>query len=55
MGKGSRPRPKSITREEMDLRDVYSRGLISLATFNRRYAVLMRRGLIRRNGRVVDW
>jgi len=53
MGKGSKPRPKSITREEEDLRYEYSVGKISLATFNRRFAKLMRAGLIRRSGRII--
>lgn len=53
MGKGSKPRPRSITREEMDLRDDYSQGKISLATFNRRFAKLKRQGLIRRSGRII--
>ena len=53
MGKGSRPRPRSITREEMELRDEHSRGRISLRTFKRRYAKLMRAGLIQRSGRVI--
>lgn len=53
MGKGSKPRPRSISREEMDLRDVYFRGEIPLRTFNRRFAKLMRAGLIQRSGRVI--
>lgn len=53
MGKGSKPRPRSVTREEMDLRDEHSRGRISLATFKRRYGKLMRAGLIQRSGRVI--
>lgn len=50
MGKGSRPRRKSITREEEDLRNDYAFGGISLTTFNRRFADLKRRGLIKRSG-----
>lgn len=50
MGKGSRPRPKMITREEEDLRNEYAHGEISLATFNRRFAKLKRQGLIKRSG-----
>ena len=53
MGKGSKPRPRSITREEEELRIDYSLGLISLATYNRRYVKLMRAGLIQRSGRVI--
>lgn len=53
MGKGDRPRPKSITREEEELRKDYAFGWISLATFNRRFAKLKRAGLIQRSGVVL--
>ena len=53
MSKGSWRRARSITREEMDLRDEHSRGRISLATFKRRYGKLMRAGLIQRSGRII--
>ena len=53
MGKGSRPRPRSITREEMDLRGDYARGRISLTVFNLAYRRLKRAGLIKRNGKVL--
>ena len=53
MGKGSRPRPKSITRQEEELRSDYAFGNISLAVFNRRFAKLKKAGLIQRNGRVL--
>lgn len=51
--KGSWRRPRSITREEEDLRADFFFGKISLATFGRRYAELKRQGLIRRSGRVI--
>jgi len=51
--KGSWKRPRSITREEETLRNDRFWGKISLATFNRRYAKLMRAGLIQRSGRVI--
>jgi len=53
MGKGSRPRPQTITREEADLRWLLIKGVITIATFNKRYEELKRQGLIRRSGRVV--
>lgn len=53
MGKGSWRRPRSITRQEEDLRQRYFLGQISLETFEREYAKLKRRGLIRRSGRVI--
>jgi hypothetical protein len=53
MGKGSKPRPRSITREEEDLRHEYAAEEISLATFNRRFTKLKRAGLIRRSGRIL--
>ena len=53
MGKGSKPRPRSITREEEDLRNDYASGEISLTTFNRRFAKLKRAGLIQRSGRIL--
>lgn len=53
MGKGSKPRPQSVSREELDLRWDYAHGKISLAVFNRKYAKLKRDGLLRRSGRVL--
>jgi len=52
MGKGSQPRPKQITREEEDLRWDAAEGKITEATFKRRYNVLLKKGLIRRSGRI---
>lgn len=53
MGKGSRPRPQTVSREELDLRNLYAEGRISLAVFNRRYSRLKRAGLIRRSLRIL--
>ena len=53
MGKGSRPRPRSITREEEDLRWLLAKRHITYATYGRRYAKLKRQGLIRRGGKVL--
>lgn len=52
--KGSWRRPRSITREEEDLRDLLFRGKITQRTFTRRYNKLRRAGLIRRDGRIVE-
>ena len=53
MGKGNRPRPRSITRAEEELRWEYSLGRISRRKFDREFAKLMRAGLIQRNGQVL--
>lgn len=53
MGKGSKPRPRSVTREEEDLRWRFAKGQISLAAFGREYAELKRRGLVQRSGRII--
>jgi len=53
MGKGSRPRPCCTTREEQELRADCMYGKITLGEFNKRYEELKKRGLIRRNGRIV--
>ena len=52
--KGSWRRPRSITREEADLRWRFAKGQITLAAFGREYAELKRRGLIRRSGRILE-
>ena len=54
MGKGCRPRPRSITREEETLRDDYMNGRIGFSTFKRNYAKLLKAGLIQRSGRVLN-
>jgi len=53
MGKGSKPRPRSITREEENLRNDYACGKISRVVFGRRFEKLKRAGLIQRSGRVL--
>lgn len=51
--KGFWKRPRSITREEMDLRGLYFDGKIGYSTYKKRFAKLKRAGLIRRSGRVL--
>jgi hypothetical protein len=53
MGKGSRRRVCCTTKEEQNLRDRYSRKLITFDQYERAYRKLMKRGLIQRNGRVI--
>lgn len=55
MGKGSRPRPRSITREEEDLRWAYATGEINHTEFVTCYAKLKQDGLLRRSGRVLKY
>lgn len=52
--KGSWKRPRTITKEEEDLRWLLIDGELSEATFNRRYAKLKRAGLIRRSGQILQ-
>ena len=54
MGKGSRRRMCCTTREEQNLRDRYANGLITFGQYERAYRKLMKRGLIKRNGRVIE-
>lgn len=51
--KGCWYRPHSTTKEEQNLRDRYSRGLITFDQYERAYRKLMKRGLIQRNGRTL--
>jgi hypothetical protein len=51
--KGSWKRPYSTTKEERDLRRRYATTKMSFNRFEREYNKLMKRGLIRRNGRVL--
>ena len=51
--KGSWKRPRSITREEEDLRWELAEKHISYNTYSRRYNELKRLGLLRRSGRVL--
>ena len=53
MGKGSRPRPQTVSREELDLRELYFDGKIGYSTYKKRFAKLKRAGLIQRSGRVL--
>lgn len=55
-GKGSNRRPCATTREEEDLRDRYAWQRprpMSFDQFEAAYKELKRRGLIKRNGRVI--
>jgi len=52
-GKGDKPRPKSITRAEEELRWEFANHKISRRTFDKEYAKLKRIGLIQRSGRVL--
>lgn len=53
MSKGSKRRPRATTREEQNLRDLYAYGLITFKQYEKKYKALKKRGLIRRNGRIV--
>lgn len=53
MGKGSKPRPQTVSREELDLRWELAKKHISYATFGKRYCELKQQGLIRRSGRIL--
>lgn len=52
MGKGSAYRPFSTTREERDLRDRYATTKMTFDQYEIAYRKLMKKGLIKRNGRV---
>lgn len=53
MGKGDKPRPYSTTLEERELRHKYATTKMTFNQFECEYKKLMKRGLIRRNGRIV--
>lgn len=53
MGKGSRRRPRSITREEEELRWAYAKGEINYTEFVAFYAKLEQDGLIHRSGQIL--
>jgi hypothetical protein len=53
MGKGSKRRPESTTREEQELRWKYADRLITFDEFERQYKKLLKAGKIKRNGRVI--
>lgn len=48
-----RPRPRSTTREEAELRNKLLEGRITRLTFDRRFTRLKKKGLIQRNGKVI--
>lgn len=52
--KGSWRRPRSITRAELELREEFAQGKISLWKFNKEYDKLKKLGLIRRSGRIIQ-
>lgn len=54
MGKGSKRRPDQTTRKEQNLRDKYAHGDMTFKQYERAYRKLMKQGLIKRNGRVID-
>ena len=51
-GKGDKRRPRSISREEEDLRYKYAYGDMTFEQFERRYRELVKEGKIVRSGRV---
>ncbi len=53
MGKGSKPRPYSTTPEERALRNRYATTKMTFDEFEKAYQKLMKRELIKRNGRIV--
>lgn len=53
MGKGSKRRPYSTTKEERDLRNRYATTKMTFNQFEIEYKKLMKQGLIQRNGRVL--
>ena len=52
--KGSWKRPCCTTREEQNLRDRYSRGLMTFDQYEKAYRKLMKQGLIKRNGKTLN-
>jgi hypothetical protein len=53
MGKGSKRRPSSTTREEEDLRWKLAFGKITFKQYEKKYKELLKAGKIQRNGRVI--
>lgn len=51
--KGSWRRPRCTTREEQNLRDRYAMGKITFEQYEVKYRKLMKRGLIKRSGKVI--
>lgn len=52
-GKTDKYRPYSTTREERDLRDALAYGKITFAQFERKWNKLLKKGKIKRNGKIV--
>lgn len=52
MGKGDKRRPRSISREEEELRYAYAYSKMTFKEFERRYKQLVKEGKIVRDGRV---
>lgn len=53
-GKGDKPRPRQITREEEELRWKYAFGGMTFDEYEAKYKKLKAKGLIKRSGRVMD-
>jgi len=53
MGKGDKRRPYSTTKEERNLRNRYATTKMTFNQYEKEYKKLMKRGLIRRNGKVL--
>ena len=53
MSKDDRRRPRCTTREEQNLRDLYAMGKITFEQYEVKYRKLMKRGLIKRSGKVI--
>ena len=54
MGKGDKRRPDQTTKEERALRDRYATTKMTFDQFEKAYQKLMKQGLIKRNGRVIE-
>lgn len=54
MGKGDKRRPDCTTKEEQDLRYKYATTNMTLAEFNIKYKKLMKQGLIKRDGKIIN-
>jgi len=54
VGKGSKRRPDQTTKEERALRERYAEGGMSFIQYERAYRKLVKQGLVKRNGRVIE-
>lgn len=54
MGKGDKRRPDQTTREERNLRYKYAHGDMTFKQYEQAYRKLMKQGLIKRNGKVIE-